>query len=165
MGWGALGERGVKEARAMRGGCVWCVGCTRLAAGVAVLIGDPIGERLPIVRGAAGSDGRVGHGGHSDRADESGRDWRRRRDAFDAEGRRPEGLMQWLSPPRRLDELLPETPDMPDKAAVQEEPDDIPADGYEPDYKPVVVSLLGARCRARIDPPAVPKQHELPQHP
>ena len=141
------------------------MGCTHLAAGVAVVHGDPIAEHLPIVRGAAGSDGWVGHGGHSDRADESGRDWRRRRDAFDAEGRRPEGLRQWLNPPRRLDELLPEKPDMPDKAAVQEEPEEIPGDGYEPDHKPVVVLRLGARCRARIEAPAVPKQHELPQHP
>eukprot|EP00964_Phaeocystis_antarctica_P042846 scaffold24569_cov57-Phaeocystis_antarctica.AAC.2 len=147
--WG--GERGVKKgARHAWRVCGVCGLHTRLAAGVAVLLGDPIGERLPIVRGAAGSDGRVGHGGHSDGADKSGRDWRRRRNALDAEGRRPEGLRlwgfandrpargrgggiggggggggdggEWLNPPRRLDELLPETPDLPDKAAVQEEP-------------------------------------------
>ena len=67
-------------------------GCTHLAAGVAVLLSDPVAERLPLVRRAAGSHGWIGHGSHSDRADERGRDWRRKRDAFDVEGRRPDGL-------------------------------------------------------------------------
>ena len=81
-------ERGVSGGAV--GGCV--CGLPRLAAGVAVLRGDPFAERLPLVRRAAGSHSWIGHGSHSNRADERGRDWRRKRDALDVEGRRPDGL-------------------------------------------------------------------------
>ena len=64
----------------------------RLAAGVAVLLDDPVAQRRPVVRRAAWSDGWIGHGSHSDRADERGGDWRQRRDAFDVKVRRPEDL-------------------------------------------------------------------------
>ena len=64
---------------------------TRLAARVAVVLGDPGAERLPVVSGAAWSDGWVGHGRHSDRADERRGDWRRRRDALDVKVKRPDG--------------------------------------------------------------------------
>jgi hypothetical protein len=117
------------------------LGCTHLAAGVAVLLGDPVAERLPIVRGAAGSDGWIGHGAHSDGADVSGRHWRRRRDALDADGRRPgdaggggggSGGGVRLNPPRP-DEILLETPQAREKAPVQEAPEDKQADGPPPD--------------------------------
>ena len=64
----------------------------RLAAGVAVMLDDPIAQRVSVVRRAAWSDGWIGHGSHSDRADERGGDWHRRRDAFDMKVGRPEGL-------------------------------------------------------------------------
>ena len=85
-GWGA--GRGVSSALVARrqGGarrawrvCVVRVGCTHLVVGVSVPKGDPFDERLPVVRGAAGSHGWVNHGALSDRALESRRDSLRRK--------------------------------------------------------------------------------------
>ena len=59
--------------------CVVRVGCTHLVVGVSVPTGDPFDERLPVVRGAAGSHGWVCHGALSDRALESRRDSLRRK--------------------------------------------------------------------------------------